>query len=78
MKAVRAWWRRVAGVFAGRRAEQELSAELESHVALHVDDNLRAGMTPIEARRQAMVALGGVESTKEAYRERRGLPAYAA
>jgi putative ABC transport system permease protein len=75
MKAVRAWWRRVAGVFAGRRAEQELSAELESHVALHVDDNLRAGMTPIEARRQAMVALGGVESTKEAYRERRGLPA---
>jgi putative ABC transport system permease protein len=75
MKAVRAWWRRVAGVFAGRRAEHELSAELESHLQLHVDDNLRAGMTPVEARRQALVALGGVESTKEACRDRRGLPA---
>ena len=72
---MRAWWRRVAGVFAGRRAEHELSAELESHLQLHVDDNLRAGMTPIEARRQALVALGGLESTKESYRDRRGLPA---
>ena len=75
MKAVRAWWRRVIGLFAGRRAEHDLSAELESHLQLHVDDNLRAGMSPAEARRQALVALGGVESTKEAYRDRRGLPA---
>jgi putative ABC transport system permease protein len=75
MKAVRAWRRRVAGLFAGRRAERELAAELDSHLQLHIDDNLRAGMTPAEARRQALVALGGLESTKEAYRDRRGLPA---
>jgi predicted permease len=52
--------------------ERELSAELESHVDMHTADNLRAGMTPDEARRQALLALGGVESTKERYREGRG------
>ncbi len=62
------------GSFAGNRAERELSAELESHLQLHVDDNLRAGMTPAEARRQALLKLGGVESAKEAYRDRRGWP----
>ena len=33
-------------------------------------------MTPAEARRRAVIALGGVEGTKEAYRDRRGLPAF--
>ena len=74
MKSIRAWVHRLAGAFAGRRSEHELAAELESHLQLHVDDNLRAGMTPDEARRRAMIALGGLESTKEAYRDRRGLP----
>ena len=58
------------------RSERELSAELESHLQLHIDDNIRAGMTPQEARRRALIALGGVEGTKEAYRDRRGLPAF--
>jgi putative ABC transport system permease protein len=75
MKSIRAWFRRLAGVFAGRRSEQELAAELESHLQLHIDDNLRAGMTAVEARRRALIALGGLESTKDAYRDRRGLPA---
>ena len=71
---MRAWIHRIAGMFAGRRAETDLSAELDSHLQLHIDDNLRAGMTPAEARRRALVKLGGVESTKEAYRDRRGWP----
>ena len=58
------------------RSERELSAEIESHLQLHIDDNIRAGMTPAEARRRAVIALGGVEGTKEAYRDRRGLPAF--
>src|SRR5262249_54360689 len=37
-------------------------------------DNLRTGMTPEEARRQAMIKLGGIDSIKEAYRDQRGLP----
>jgi predicted permease len=74
MKSIRAWFHRLVGSFAGRGSERELAAELESHLQLHVDDNLRAGMTPEEARRRALIALGGVESTKEAYRDRRGIP----
>jgi predicted permease len=74
MKVVRAWLARLAGMFSGARAERDLAVELESHLQLHTDDNLRAGMTPEEARRQALVTLGGVESTKEAYRDRRGIP----
>jgi predicted permease len=42
---------------------------------MHIEDNLRLGMTPEEARRQALIKLGGIESTKEAYRDQRGLPA---
>jgi macrolide transport system ATP-binding/permease protein len=41
---------------------------------LHIDDNLRAGMAPDDARRQALLALGGMESTKEACRDRGSIP----
>lgn len=51
-----------------------MSAELQSHIELHIDDNIRAGMPPDEARRRALVSLGGVEALKEQYRDRRGLP----
>ena len=56
------------------RREVELSAELESHLQFHIEDNLRAGMAPEEARRAARIKLGGVEQTKELYRQRKGLP----
>src|SRR5688572_4664222 len=76
MKSLRAWLMRVFGVFASTRAERELSAEIESHLQLHIDDNIRAGLSPQEARRRAVLALGGVERTKEEYRDRRGVPAF--
>ena len=75
MRQLRAWLMRVGGVFARRDREQDLVAEIESHLALHIEDNLRSGMPPDEARRQALIHLGGVEQVKESYRERRGLPA---
>jgi len=59
-------------VFTRARRERDLAAELESHLQLHIDDNLRAGMTPADARRRALVALGGVEQTKERVRDARG------
>jgi putative ABC transport system permease protein len=65
---------RFGGMFNKGRKDRELQEELESHVQMHVDDNLRAGMTLEEARRQAIIKFGGIESTKEAYREQRGLP----
>ena len=49
-------------------------AELESHLQLHIDDNLRAGMTPDEARRQAILKLGGIDRTRQAYRDQASAP----
>jgi len=64
----------VAGIFRRETGERELADEMESHLQLHIEDNLRAGMSAEEARRQALIKLGGLEQTKEAYRERKGLP----
>jgi predicted permease len=74
VKLLRAWLKRLGGLFRREREEREFAAELDAHLAMHIEDNLRAGMTAEEARRQALMKLGGVEQTKELYRERRGVP----
>lgn len=74
MRQLRAWCIKIFGMFGRRRRERELAEELESHLQFHIEDNVRAGMTPEEARRQALIKLGGLEQAKELYRERRGLP----
>src|SRR5580700_1445111 len=74
MRILRAWFLRVAGLFGRELRDGELSAEMESHLELHFEDNLRRGLSPAEARREAIMKLGGIEQTKEDYRERRGLP----
>ncbi len=74
MSWARAFMARVGGLFRQESRDRELEAELSSHVEMHVTDNLRAGMDPVEARRQALLKLGGVEQTKQNYRERRSLP----
>ena len=74
MKHLRAWFLRLYGIFPDRRREHEFAEELESHLQMHVDDNLRLGMTPEQARREAILKLGGVEQTKEAHREQRAIP----
>lgn len=73
MRKLRALWSRLRGTFAAR-PDDDLSAELESHLQLHIDDNLRSGMSPEEARRNALIKLGGMEQTRQAYRERQALP----
>src|SRR6266498_3833049 len=74
MKRLRESMMRIGGLFNKQRKDRELNEEIESHLQLHIEDNLRVGMTPEEARRQAMIKLGGIESTKEAYRDQRGVP----
>ena len=74
MRALRAFALRIAGLFGGSRRDREIADELASHLQLHIDDNIRAGMTPDAARRAALLKLGGVEATKERYRDQRGLP----
>ena len=74
MRALRAWLLRLWGMFRREPGDAELSEELASHLQMHIDDNLRREMNPQEARRQALMKLGGVAQTEESYRERRGLP----
>ena len=74
-RSLRAWLLRVAGFVRSASGEREFADELKSHIDLHVADNLRAGMTPAEARRRALMKLGSVAAVQEAHRERRGLPA---
>jgi len=74
MRKLRALWIRLCGMIGARRDEDDFAAELESHVAMHTEDGIRAGLTPVEARRQALIRLGGAEQTRQAYRERRTLP----
>jgi len=63
----------VREVFGARLLNRELDEELAAHLELHIDDNLRAGMSPAEARRQALIKLGGLEQTKDSYRGTAGL-----
>ena len=75
MRALRAFLLRAGGLFRRQRRDREMEEEFASHLHLHIDDNIRAGMTPEDARRQALLKFGGVEPAKEAWRDRRGLPA---
>jgi len=74
MRRLRALFIRIAALFRKGRQDREVAAELETHLQLHIEDNLRAGLNRDEARRQALIKLGGVEQTKERYRDQRGLP----
>jgi predicted permease len=74
MRRLRAALRRLFGLFRRDARAREFAAELEANLQMHIDDNLRRGMTPEEARRQAHVALGGVQQASENYREQAGFP----
>ena len=69
MKRLRELFLRFGGLFNKQRKDWELDEEIESHLQMHIEDNLRLGLTHEEARRQAMIQFGGIESTKESYRE---------
>ena len=75
MGRVRAALMRLAGLVTPGARDPEFAAELESHLQLHIDDNLRAGMTPDQARRHALICLGGPAQTQERYRDQHGIPA---
>jgi len=65
---------RLFSLFRKRRLNAELDDELRSHLQLLTEENIRRGMNSREAREAARREFGGVEQTKEAYREQRGLP----
>jgi predicted permease len=73
MRSVKRFLTRLFNSTTMRAQEERLKEEIAEHIALQTAENLRTGLSPIEARRQAMLKFGGVEAMKENYRSERGL-----
>ncbi len=74
MRSLRRFFKRLSSWAKTQQHEERLRFEIEEHLALQAADNVRAGLSPVEARRQAVLKFGAVEAVKEGYREQRGIP----
>ncbi|MBO0722315.1 MAG: ABC transporter permease, partial [Blastocatellia bacterium] len=74
MRTLRRFFKRLSSWATTQRDEARLREEIEEHLALQTAENIRAGLSPAEARRQAALKFGAVEAMKESYRDQRGLP----
>src|SRR5271168_2299504 len=74
MKTLRRFFKRLTSWATTQQDEERLQAEIAEHLAMQTAENIQAGLSPIEARRQAMLKFGGVEAMKEEYRDQKGLP----
>ena len=74
MRSLRRFFKRLISWARTEQDEDRLQAEIEEHLALQTAENLRAGLSPAEARRQAVLKFGAVEAIRESYRDQRGLP----
>ena len=74
MRFLRRFFIRLSNFTTGRRADQRLQEEMAEHLALQTEENLRAGMSPVEARRQAALKLGAAQAIREQHNTEQGLP----
>jgi predicted permease len=74
MRALQIFWLRLAGTFQKEKFDPGFTEELEGHLRMHTEENIRNGMTAEAARRDALIKLGGIEQTKELYNDRKTLP----
>jgi len=64
---------RFRALFVRGRMDAEMDEELRFHIEMETKKNIRMGMDPVDARRRALVAFGGVEQAREKTREARGI-----
>src|SRR5277367_2698989 len=57
--------RRIANLFSRSRVDREIEAEIEAHIDLRIEDNIASGMSPEEARRDALPRFGNPTATRE-------------
>jgi predicted permease len=76
MNSLRVLFHRLVALFRKPNLEQQLDAEIRSHIEMLADDYQRQGMTADEARYAALRKFGGVDQIKETYRDRRSLPVF--
>jgi predicted permease len=74
MSTLRRFFKRLSSWTTTQHDEERLQEEIEEHLAILTAENVQAGLSPIEARRQAILKFGGVEAIKEGYRDQKGLP----
>ena len=73
MRSLRRFLTRAVNSMTGRVHDERLREEIEEHIALETAENVRAGLAPVEARRQALLKFGAMESIKEDYHTERGM-----
>ncbi len=74
MRALHRLCTRLSNFASKRRGDARLGEEMREHLALQTEENLRAGVTGEEARRQARLKFGAVEAVREDYHAETGLP----
>jgi len=74
LRSLRRFLERLTNFVWKRRGDPRLREEMEDHLSLQTEDNIRAGMPPAEARRQAVLKFGAVEAIREDYHAEQGLP----
>ena len=74
MKSVQRFFARLLNLAGRGRADRRLREEMEEHLVQQTEDNLRAGMSPDEARRQAVLKFGAVQAIREEYLTEHSLP----
>ena len=74
MKPLKRLFARVRNFTTKRRGDERLREEIEEHLALQTEENIRAGMTSAEARRQARLQFGAIEVIRDGYHAEEGLP----
>jgi len=74
VRSLNRFFSRIRNFVTRRRSDERLREELEQHVALQTEENVRFGMSPVEGRRQALLKLGAIEAVRERYYEEKSLP----
>jgi len=74
VKFLRRFFIRLSNLATGRSADQRLQDEIAEHLAFQTEANVRAGMSPAEARRQAALKLGAAQAIREGHHAEQSLP----
>jgi predicted permease len=72
--SLREMFAQLRSLFRAQQLDQDVKDEMATHLEMSVEENLRRGMTPEEAMRQARVEFGGMQQALEQHRESRSLP----
>ena len=73
-RLVRRLWRRLCETLVSSRRDEEFKDEVDAHIRMLTEDNIRSGMPRDAARRAAVLRFGNVESTKDEWRDQRRWP----